>query len=213
MSSYQDFVNELPRRIKYLVETYYEIEVNKNDSKEVTLLISFAMPLFCISGESLKRPKEGDPVDSKIEKIKGNILSPEIKESTWLISGISTESKLGESKILRDCQGGEDLISSKKQAYTILKILRNALAHGNIQFETYRGTNSISRINFWSRKNAKNENDGYQFCTFSTAEFKRIIVNVCDELITNKWSTEELYQSIDSQEAAYVNRQHKVDKI
>jgi hypothetical protein len=200
MSAYQNFVNELPRRIKYLVETYYEIEAKKNDSKEVTLLISFAMPLFCISGESLNlnNPK----VDPKIEKIRKLMLTPEIKTSSWLISGISTESKIGDSKILRDCQGGEDLISSKKQAYTILKILRNALAHGNIQFETYRGTGSISRINFWSKKNAGNENDGYQFCTFSTTQFKRIIVNVCNELITNKWSTDELKQSIDSQEAA-----------
>jgi hypothetical protein len=202
MSAYQDFVNELPRRIKYLVETYYEIEANKNDSKEVTLLISFAMPLFCISGESLKKPKKGDPVDSKIEKIKGKMLIPKIKNSTWLISGISSESKIGESKILRDCQGGKDLISSEKEAYTILKILRNALAHGNIQFETYRGTGSISRINFWSKKYADNKDAGYDFCTFSTPEFKRFIINMCNELITNKWSTDELNQSIDSQEAA-----------
>jgi hypothetical protein len=160
------------------------------------------MPLFCISGEPLKKRKEGDPVDSKIEKIKGKILKPQIKKSTWLISGISSESKIGESKILRDCQGGKDLISSEKEAYTILKILRNALAHGNIQFETYRETGSISRINFWSKKYADNKDAGYDFCTFSTAEFKRFIVNICNELITNKWSTDELNQSINSQEAA-----------
>ena len=200
MSAYQDFVSELPRRIKYLIETYYETESKKEDSKEVTLLISFAMPIFCISGELLK--KNNITVDPKIIKIRDQILLPEIKNSGWLISGISSESKIGESRVPRDCQGGKDIISSDCQVFTILKILRNALAHGNIQFETYRSLDSISRINFWSKKHVGNENDGYQFCTFSTSEFKRIIINICDELITNKWSINELNRSIDSQEAA-----------
>jgi hypothetical protein len=76
------------------------------------------------------------------------------------------------------------LIKSDKNVGTIIGIIRNALAHGNIQFI---GDPNIERIRFCSAKfkdHTMKTFEHYHFIELTINDFKVLLKNWCDYLIT-----------------------------
>ncbi|MBE0448305.1 MAG: hypothetical protein IBX64_09455 [Actinobacteria bacterium] len=70
-------------------------------------------------------------------------------------------------------------ISDRKKASTVAKVLRNALAHGNI---FTRGNSHINILVFLSRINHEHPEFGYNCITVSPLDFKRFMLKWFDIL-------------------------------
>lgn len=178
MSSYKDHIMELPKRIKVLIEKYFDVECISKDPKEATLLISFAMPLFCITGERLTESKNK-------EQIKEKYFNGFIKDKQWFCKNLSANILVGKTKNIDLITNGKPLLTSEREVLKTLKVFRNALAHGNIQFEESSTSNKIENIIFCSLISLDNRNKGYDYCKISVLDFKNLILNICTYLIVN----------------------------
>ncbi len=195
MSAYKDLIKELPKRILSLIENYYSFELKQNDSKETTLLISFAMPIFCISGEQLKK-------NNKYSNLKESIKN-KVRDSKWFSHNLSNNILVGKTKMPEMCYGGDCLVNhNHKTINNILSIFRNALAHGNIQFEPHENSDQIKNIIFCSYISERNHEEGYLFCKISTCDFKQLLINVCNFMINSKIDSVDLAYILNTQNAA-----------
>jgi hypothetical protein len=149
---------------------------------EVTLLLSLATPVFCFSNEIEKKEEFSN-------KVNFSKLTSTFKEKFFqssFINGISEISIRGKAK--KDQMSllvtPTILIKSDKEVGTIIGIIRNALAHGNIQFI---GDPNIKRIRFCSAKfkdHTMKIFEYYHFIELTINDFKVLLKNWCDYLIT-----------------------------
>jgi len=157
MSAYKNFIQDFPARCEKLLD---RIERgNKFDDKKVTGLLLVASSAVCIpydrlrpvSNETMPHPS-GDTEKYSIaarqfqqlwnSNIVGSRLCPKEERQNWLFTKLD------------DVQGDPDgwqtdfkEISKDKKVSSFLKIMRNALAHGNIYT---KGSQSIAQILFVS---------------------------------------------------------------
>lgn len=183
MSNPKNYLIELPKRCNKLVQRYFEQEVDQKvaEKLEVTLLLSLATPVFCFSNEIEKKEEFSNKVNfSKLASAIGEkfFKSPFIKG----ISEISTRGKAKKDQMSLSTTP-TILIKSEKDVGTIISIIRNALAHGNIQFI---GDPNIERIRFCSAKFKDKEMkifEYYHFLELTINDFKVLLKNWCDYLI------------------------------
>lgn len=181
MSSYKNYLIELPKRCKILVNKYFEIEKNNQDSFEVTLLISLAMPVFCFTNEIIKK----EEINYKIVKFKTQIENTEFRESD-LAKNITDETKAGTTKYLDCFNDCSPIINSNKKVLATISKIRNALSHGNIHFTTSIDNSEIINIIFCSSKSSSDKpQKEYDFIITPVKEFKILLLNWCDFLIKN----------------------------
>jgi hypothetical protein len=153
MSHYRDFLNELPERSLLLLERHFQLEKNRKQSNEVTLLISLAMPVFVISSEIIKNgdgeneKQLNKKLNQKVEK--GGIFQN--ISQMWEYELDDTKRRLTEIEHLKN---PIPLFESKQIQLSILTQIRNSLSHGEIRF-TQGNNNNISKILFGLKKERK----------------------------------------------------------
>lgn len=192
MSIYKDHIIELPKRIKVLIEKYFDVECMSKDPKEATLLISFAMPLFCITGERLTKCKNS-------KQIKEKYFNGFIKDKHWFCTNLSSNTLVGKTKNIDLILNGKPLLTSEREVLKTLSVFRNALAHGNIQFEESSTSDKIENIIFCSLISLKHPEEGYDYCKISVLDFKNLILNICNYLIANSINLIQLDTLIDQE--------------
>lgn len=186
MSNPKNYLIELPKRCNELVQRYFEKELNQKtvEKLEVTLLLSLATPVFCFSNEIKKKKEFSNKVNfSKLT----DTFNEQFLESSFIngISEISTEGKAKKDQMsLLKNNRPDKLTKSKKKVGTLINIIRNALAHGNIQFI---GDSNIEQIRFCSAKFKDKKMEifeYYHFLELTINDFKVLLKNWCDYLIT-----------------------------
>jgi hypothetical protein len=187
----------LANRSKTLIERYYEEEkLLFSKGYEVTLLISIATSLFCITKEKTKEDSD------EVENIKKIFLTKFVASD--LFSRITDNCKEGKLQGINNEEffKNNPLKNSEKTLSGILGILRNSLAHGNIFFE---GKDQISSIVFKSKENSKDSDLNkaiFKFIILDVCSFKDILIGYCQLLITNSCKPENASQQLEQLEAA-----------
>jgi hypothetical protein len=184
MSNPKNYLIELPKRCNKLVQRYFEQELNQKgvEKLEVTLLLSLATPVFCFSNEIEKR----EEFSNKINFGKHTSTFNELFLKSSFIKGISQISTRGKAKKdqISLLTTPTMLIKSDKKVGRVIGIIRNALAHGNVQFV---GNPNIERIRFCSAKFKDDDMkilEYYHYLELTINDFKVLLKNWCDYLIT-----------------------------
>jgi hypothetical protein len=176
VTAYQNFIQDYPERCKKLLSQCFK-DAERNNL-EVTLLLNIATSGLIVPFERLSNdnhPSEDatrfqDAHDTLIKALEApflsSVLHPEESPGSW---------KSGELKELRgdpDAWGLETLktLTKKKTSKPIVKILRNALAHGNI---FTRGRPHIETLVFLSRVDSTRPEAGYNCLTVSPMDLMR----------------------------------------
>lgn len=144
MSEYADFVSDFPRRCIELLNSGEASSSAKG--REVTLLLMVASTSLVIPFERLRLDTDhsshpfgenkiysqsSEALSSLLERpFVGSAIGPS-SDNTWKIADPVYDVSGDPSDWLRDCSIKP--VGSKKQVRSILKLLRNALAHGNIK--------------------------------------------------------------------------------
>ena len=220
MSIYHDFLNGIPNRTLSLLE-YYNKEKEKikdhqnnvEQTFEVTLLISLAMPVFVITNEEIRHKDHNDKQkeDLKNDLVKENIIFEDVNNI-----------KIGESKNeeftkIEFKKASKNLKLTEKKVLNILTHIRNALSHGNIKFQSISGGEEIIAILFGSKttsnkytlseklfleikENSERNNhefkfdqlilkekiSGWDLLLIDIDDFKKLLVNWCKYLKSNE---------------------------
>lgn len=169
MSNYKNFVSDFPARCAELLAEFEPTA--QSWKREVTRMLCVAMPSIVVPLERLGLPKQTENSDTcahpsqdskKFEKAKSqfdcllkqpfreSILCLESESKPWYFGELSDESK--------DPDDWPELkkpnrLGTEKEASTVLKHIRNALAHGNI---FTRGHPDIEQIIFLSKPTKAN---------------------------------------------------------
>lgn len=220
MSIYHDFLNGIPNRTLSLLE-YYNKEKEKikdhqnkvEQTFEVTLLISLAMPVFVITNEEIRHKVSNNEQKDKL-------MNDFVKESL-IFQGINNI-KFGVSKNedftkIEFKEASKNLNVTEKKVLNILTHIRNALSHGNIKFQSLSGGEEIKAVLFGSKisstkytlseklfmeikENSEMNNhqfkfdelvpnekiSGWDILLIDIVDFKRLLVNWCEYLRLNK---------------------------
>ncbi|MFC1491805.1 hypothetical protein ACFLQ0_04375 [Nitrospinota bacterium] len=147
MTMYKDFIKDFPGRCRDVLNFNYDRM--KWSDREVTLLLLAASGGFVIPYERLREPPKGKPSHpaggrSKFEKSTKD-LDELLSNKCKFLNSALWENGPGSWKFLKKVPseliekpledwGLEEarLVSKEKTAKSILKIIRNALAHGNV---------------------------------------------------------------------------------
>ena len=176
MSNYNDFIHDFPDRCHEILEiSLQNVEIKKRD---VTLALMVASTAFVIPFERLHSEahisKDNVKFYDTAEKLKdllnkinfvGSIFC-ESKQNSWRCGEIEPN----------DGNSEPDRWISKpftvdKEITSVFKIIRNALAHGNIF--TKADKNQINEIIFCSKKDKNIEK--YKFVSVSPVDFMKFI--------------------------------------
>jgi len=144
MSNYKDFVSDFPNRCSDLLRRFYKPA--KYSDREVTLLLTIATSGLVVPFERLKPNKEGDLSPFFSDPDRHNSASKTLSElmstkflgsrlagstSTWIYFNRKVEHDDMPDQ-WEDLRLPQQKISNQKTCGSVLKLLRNALAHGNI---------------------------------------------------------------------------------
>jgi len=216
MSYYKDFLNGIPLRTLSLLDYYdkekEKIKVHQNNVEqtfEVTLLISLAMPVFVITNEEIRHKEQNL---KQMEKLKDELIneSPIFNDLGNIKIGKSKKELF--SKIEFN-EAKNNLISTEKKVLNILTHIRNSLSHGNIKFQKLDGSEDIKAILFGSKNGSskytlsenlyseikeKSESHNYEFnfdelvikekisgwdiLLIEISDFKKLLINWCKYL-------------------------------
>lgn len=191
MSSYSNFIQDFPSRCLDILKKYEKDAITHN--REVTLMLAIATAGFVIPFERL-RPLYSEDSDhpsrdrEKFSKARNKL--ERILDVLFVDSALWNKKDVGSwifAKELRDVEREPDFwpelkspksLSIKKQVSSILKHLRNGLAHGNI----YTKGDPIRLIIFLSRccKYVDKKcipTDKYDMLAVSPADFCRFLIN------------------------------------
>jgi len=138
MSAYKNFVQDFPTRCKSLLDMFDSQAARGN--REVTLLLAVATPSLIVPFERLHKEAHPSRDDQRFAEASATLgaelssqcdasrLWQQFKESDWRYK------KLGTLRGDPDAWGLDSDTKGigAKQTKTILAILRNALAHGNV---------------------------------------------------------------------------------
>jgi hypothetical protein len=186
MTAYTHFVKDFSDRCANLLTTYFDSAQFKD--REVTLMLSIAAAGFTIPFERLRPPAEHETYIHP----SGDRLNAEYQPAVRKFDHLFVEdnffrgSEIWSKEVGSWCLGKVDdpnatdpdaweplakPISEKKTTGAVLKILRNAVAHGNI---LTRGTTNIDRIVFLSSIEGRNK---FSFITISPSDFYQFLLN------------------------------------
>lgn len=188
MSSYKDFLNDLPKRTKELLKRHYDNEANLQvDPYEVTLLISLSMPLFACNVEIVKNENknlgEENKIKNAINNSKGYFLN-DISEG-WVIGKIHNNIPINNLE-LHDIQDRKSIKKDDKELFTFLQHIRNGLSHAGIRF--FEGSNNkIELIILRSIIDIGNPDKGYNAHIIPVEDYKKFLNRWCDFLIDKKF--------------------------
>lgn len=178
MSAYRNFVADFPGRCQRLLSRSFR-NAESNDL-EVTLLLSIASSGLLIPYARLTESEHPSQDPSRFvlarnsincvlkSKFLGSPLHPEIDPGSWEIGSLVD---IADSPDFWDWSRIKP-ISKDKTGNPLIKILRNALAHGNI---FTMGSPHIESIAFLSKLNAQEPTAGYDCLVVSPADFKDFI--------------------------------------
>ncbi len=182
MTAYRNFISDYPRRCGELLETFRH---DVRGWREVTLMLSLASSGLIIPYERLKQSKTPHPsgdsekYDNAREKLeilgKTTFLKSGFcmgNNSSWMIGKTSSISGDIEAwKFSKDLKS----ISAKKTFGSLIKVIRNALAHGNI----FTKGNPIEHIVFLSSVqkgcDEKGRDEKFNFLQVSIEDFDYFI--------------------------------------
>jgi hypothetical protein len=220
MSYYHNFLNGIPLRTLSLLEYYDKEKEKRKDHQnnvdqtfEVTLLISLAMPVFVITTEEIRHKDNNNEQKYKlqIEPVRDSLIFKNIDNIKIGKSKEETFTKIEFTK------ANNNLIISEKKVLSVLKLIRNALSHGNIKFQKIGGSEEIKAILFGSKTAtikytlsekiqmeikenperinhefnvedivSKVKNSGWDLLLIDIHDFKKLLENWCKYLSMNK---------------------------
>jgi hypothetical protein len=180
MTAYSNFIHDYPMRCRRLLDKYFK-DAQRNDL-EVTLLLNVAssgliVPYTRLS-EDAHPARDADrfaEAKAKLDRVLDTAL---LNSELWN----TTDPRSWRFGELRDLSGDPDawhldtlkLVSREKKARSIVKVLRNALAHGNI---FTRGSPHIDTLVFLSRISHDDPKLGYNCVTVSPSDLKVFVLN------------------------------------
>lgn len=177
MSAYKNFINDFPRRCREVLDFSEKFAHLKQ--LEVTLTLIVASSGFVIPFERLdsKHPSRDNETYSNAACALNKILDQPFKDSPLWSDSFSSWTGGKLKSINGDPDSWEDLGRRKpflpeKKVSTVLKVIRNALAHGNI----FTFNNPIEALIFirCSYDNDKVVN-GYSFIYVEPKQFKEFL--------------------------------------
>lgn len=185
MTAYRDFIHDYPSRCRRLLDTHFT-NARENDL-EVTLLLSVAssgliVPYARLS-EDAHPARDADRFGEAKGKLDRVLGAPLLASELW----DTTDPGSWRSGELRDLSGDPDAwpldamkpVSRQKEAGSIVKVLRYALAHGNV---FTRGRPHIDTLVFLSRKCQVDPMLGYRCVVVSPVDLKCFVLNWLDTL-------------------------------
>jgi hypothetical protein len=185
MTAYRDFIHDYPSRCRRLLDEHFK-NAQRNDL-EVTLLLSVASSGLIVPYARLSEDAHPARDADRFAEAKTNL--DELLDDDFLDSKLwdTTDPKSWRFGELRDLSGDPDAwhldelkpVSGRKKARSIVKVLRNALAHGNV---FTRGRPHIDRLVFLSRRCQDNPERGYNCVVVSPADLKRFVLNWLETL-------------------------------
>jgi len=193
MSEYTNFVRDFPARCREVLKMAEGPA--RLRGREVTLLLMAAASAFIVPFERLKPDEEphasphpsGDRerFPEMAEAVSNLLNKPFLASELW--QNQNAESwRVGE---LASIAGTPDdwpalknakPVSSQKKVRSLLKIIRNALAHGNL---FTKGGSPVSEVIFVSTQRDKDGNIlGYSFLQVSPSDFQQLLIRWIDFL-------------------------------
>jgi len=185
MTAYNNFVRDYPTRCNQLLNKFFK-DAGENNL-EVTLLLSMAASGFVIPyarlSESAHPTKDAESFKVAKDKLDAELKKPFLASELWGKDRPDSW-RFGQ---LENIDGDPDswglkqfeALSISEQARDITRILRNALAHGNIYT---RGNPHIEKLVFLSRVEHSQPELGYNCLIVSPLDLKQFMKNWFDVL-------------------------------
>jgi hypothetical protein len=179
MTAYSNFIHDYPIRCQKLLDRYFK-DAQRNDL-EVTLLLNVAssgliVPYARLS-EDAHPARDAERFAAAKAKLDRALDTALLNSELW----DTTDPTLWRFGECRDLSGDPDTwdldalkpVSRKKKAGSIVKVLRNALAHGNV---FTRGRPHIDTLVFLSRISHDDPKLGYNCVTVSPSDLKVFVL-------------------------------------
>jgi len=188
MSNYNNFVSDFPGRCADLMKASDKIA--RFQKREVTLMLCVAMPSIIVPIERLKGPSMGpdgaqpghpagdwqrfEKAKSDLEDLfkqcfRGSALWPEASSMAWSFGPVSDVSRALD---VWDELSDPKPLGPDKRARTVIKHVRNALAHGNV---FTRGTPDIDQIILLSERSERSNT--FNFLAVAPRDFRAFLDN------------------------------------
>lgn len=179
MSAYQDFVHDFPRRCRDLLVSF-EVQAAAMD-REITLMLAVTSAGLIVPYERMAAPNGHPSGDRAQFHNTATALARLLRErfgATSLVGDGPGAWRVGRSDSLQGepdhWQGfGQDKPADGKEAGTILRTIRNALAHGNI----WTWGDPIRELVFAREVRDQNGNRiGYEYVRGSPQAFRGLLI-------------------------------------
>jgi hypothetical protein len=184
MTAYRNFIQDYPERCLKLLAKYSKSA--KQNDLEVTLLLNIASSGLIVpyarlsenahpSGDAARFEDAKNRLDQVLVAPFLSFVHPDTDPRSW---------RFGKRKELRGDLDAWNLdhmksLPNKETVSPLVKILRNALAHGNV---FTRGSPHIETLVFLSRISHKNPENGYNCLTVSPIDFETFVLRWLDAL-------------------------------
>lgn len=179
MTAYRNFIQDYPARCRRLLQNYFE-NAKENDL-EVTLLLNIASSGLIVPFARLT--DKAHPSDDAARFVEPKARLDQVLKSRFLSFQFRRDAdprswRFGKLKELcgdPDAWNLDSLkrVTDKEKVDDLVRILRNALAHGNI---FTRGRPHIETLVFLSRVEHKKPELGYRCITVSPLDFKKFVL-------------------------------------
>ncbi len=176
MSAYKNYIQDFPGRCGDLLALQFDDA--RNNNREVTHLLALATTGLIVPYARLSEKNHPLP-DPATEKVKGEFsgfLDSPFLGAALFPTKAPQSFRFGKiTDISRDpdsWSGSIESMSNKKQIKSVIRVLRNALAHGNL---FTRGESRINELVFLSRVKHDEPDLGYYVLLVRPNEFKQFL--------------------------------------
>jgi hypothetical protein len=180
MTAYSDFIQDYPSRCRRLFDIHFK-NAQSNDL-EVTLLLNVTSSGLIVPYERLS--EDAHPAHDADRFAEAKARFDELLEASFLDSGLwnTSDPKSWRCGKLRHLSGDPDAwglgelrsVNREKKSSSIVRVLRNALAHGHV---FTRGRPHIDELVFLSRCCQSAPEAGYNCVVVSPDDLKRFVLN------------------------------------
>jgi hypothetical protein len=180
MTAYRNFIQDWPERCRRLLLLNFK-NAKRNDL-EVTLLLSIAASGLIVPYARLSEAAHPSGDAARFEEAKNRL--DQVLDAQFLSSKLHPGAEPGAWRFgkLKELRGDPDAwdmdcllpLTDKKKVRPLVKVLRNALAHGNV---FTRGWPHIETLVFLSRISNERPELGYNCLTVSPIDFKEFVLN------------------------------------
>lgn len=179
MSAYRNFIQDYPARCRRLLTKYYEDA--ENNDLEVSLLLNIASSGLIVPYARLSDGAHPSGDAARFTKAKQTFdaaLTACVCKSDLFTGAEPSSWRIGKSRELRGDPDAWNLdalkpVTPKKTVTPLVKILRNALAHGNV---FSRGRPHITSLVFLSRLCHEKPELGYEILVVSPHDLKEFVL-------------------------------------